>query len=75
MIDANKFLDELNKNDLKFFSGVPDSLLKNLNYAIEKKFKSKHYVAANEGSAIAIGIGYYLKTKSSLTKKIRLKNH
>lgn len=63
MIDANKFLDELNKNDLNFFSGVPDSLLKNLNYAIEKKFKSKHYVAANEGSAIAIGIGYYLKTK------------
>ena len=63
MIDANKFLDELKKNDLNFFSGVPDSLLKNLCFAIDKRFRSKHLVAANEGSAVGIGLGYYLKTR------------
>lgn len=63
MINITEFLVELKKNDLTFFSGVPDSLLKNLCFAIDKKFKSKHFVAANEGSAIGIGLGYYLKTK------------
>jgi len=63
VIKANKFLDELKKNDLNFFSGVPDSLLKELCFAIDKRFKSNHYTAANEGSAIGIGIGYHLKTK------------
>ena len=63
MISTNKFIDELKKNDLDFFSGVPDSLLKDLCFTIDKKFKSRHHVAANEGSAIGIGIGYHLKTK------------
>ena len=63
MININQFLDELYKNDLTFFSGVPDSLLKHLCFEIDKRFYSKHYVAANEGSAIGIGLGYYLKTK------------
>ena len=63
MITTNKFIDELNKNDLKFFSGVPDSVLKEFCFSVDKKIGSKHYVAANEGSAIGIGIGYHLKTK------------
>jgi phosphonopyruvate decarboxylase len=63
VIDPNEFVNELKKNDLNFFTGVPDSLLKDLCLIFEKKFKTKHYVAANEGSAIAIGLGYYLKTK------------
>ena len=63
MIEASKFLDELSRNDLNFFSGVPDSLLKEFCFAIDKKFRTKHYVAANEGSAIGIGIGYHLRTK------------
>ena len=64
MISTTKFINELQRNDLNFFSGVPDSLLKNFCFAIEKNLKLKHTVAANEGSAIAIGIGYYLKTKN-----------
>ena len=63
MISADKFLNELNKNDLNFFSGVPDSLLKDLSFEIEAKFQSRHYIAANEGSAVGIGIGYHLRTK------------
>ena len=54
MINTKEFLEELLKNDLTFFSGVPDSLLKNLCFAIDKKFKSKHIVAANEGAAVSI---------------------
>ena len=63
MIPTNKFIDELKKNDLKFFSGVPDSVLKEFCFLVDKKIGSKHYVAANEGSAISLGIGYHLKTK------------
>ncbi len=63
MIPTIKFIDELKKNDLKFFSGVPDSVLKEFCFLVDKKIGSKHYVAANEGSAISIGIGYHLKTK------------
>ena len=63
MISIKAFIEELKKNKLNFFSGVPDSLFKDLCYAIENEFQSKHVVAANEGSAAALGIGYHLKTK------------
>ena len=63
MINVNAFIEELRKNGLNFFCGVPDSLLKSFCFEIERKFKSKHCVAANEGSAIAIGLGYHLKTR------------
>ena len=63
MISIEKFINELKNNNLNFFTGVPDSLFKDLCFAIDKKFKSRHCVAANEGSAVGIGIGYHLKTK------------
>ena len=62
MININDFIRSLKKNDLNFATGVPDSLLKNLCFKFEKQYKSNHIVAANEGAAIAIGIGYHLKT-------------
>ena len=63
MISIKKFINQLKNNDLKFFTGVPDSLFKDLCFEIKKQFKSNHIVAANEGSAVGIGIGYHLKTK------------
>ena len=63
MISINKLINEFKINNLNFFSGVPDSLFKDLCFAIDKEFKTKHCVAANEGSAVGIGIGYHLKTK------------
>ena len=46
-----------------FFSGVPDSVLKATSSYFSKKKKSKnHFITANEGSAIAMGIGYNLAT-------------
>mgnify|MGYP006092974219 FL=1 len=62
MININDFIKNLKKNDLNFVTGVPDSLLKNLCFEFEKQFKNNHIVAANEGAAVAIGIGYHLKT-------------
>ena len=62
MIDIENFVKELIKNDLKFCSGVPDSLFKELCFLFEEKFKKNHIVAANEGSAVGLGIGYYLST-------------
>ena len=51
------------KNKINFFSGVPDSLLKNICAYISDHANTKnHIIAANEGNALAIGIGYYLAT-------------
>ena len=61
MIDPNKFSKILYKK-VKLTVGVPDSLLKHVCNSFEKKFKKKHIVSTNEGSAVAIGIGYHLQT-------------
>ena len=63
MISIKKLINTLKKNKINFFTGVPDSILKNLSYYFNALHKSKHIIATNEGSAVAIGIGYYLSTK------------
>jgi len=62
VININSFIKCLKKNGFNFVTGVPDSLLKNLCFEFENQYKKKHVVAANEGSAVAIGIGYHLKS-------------
>ena len=63
MIDSEFFFKSLAKNNINFFSGVPDSLLKNICDYISDHAESKnHIIAANEGNALAIGIGYHLAT-------------
>jgi len=48
-------------NDIVFFTGVPDSSLKDFCAYVEKVTPyEKHIIAANEGNAIAIAAGYYL---------------
>ena len=61
MIQVNQLINLLKKNNCDFYSGVPDSILKNLSTVLQKK--KKHIIATNEGSAISIGIGYYLSKK------------
>ena len=63
MIEVSKLFKLLKKSGIDFFSGVPDSILKNTKYELEKKNRKQHIVAANEGSAIASCIGYFLSTK------------
>jgi len=63
MIYVDSFINLLKKNKIDFFTGVPDSVLKNLTIEFETLSKKKHIIAANEGSAVSTGIGYHLATK------------
>ena len=64
MIDANHLFLFLKKNKIHFFTGVPDSILKDFSYVLELyKKKITNIITANEGSAIALAAGNYLSTK------------
>ena len=60
MINPIKFLKFLKKQDISFYTGVPDSLMKSFCSLVEKD--KDHIPAVNEGSAIGLGIGYHLAT-------------
>ncbi len=63
MIDCKKFYEMLVNNDLDFFAGVPDSLLKDFcAYITDNSPPQKNIIAANEGNAIALASGYHLAT-------------
>ena len=61
-ISPKLFLNHLLDNNVDFFTGVPDSLLKYLCLCIDNntEIRDKHIIAANEGSAIALASGYYI---------------
>ncbi len=61
MISPKKLFTELKKNDISFFSGVPDSILKKFINYLPKN--NNHIIASNEGSAVGIAIGYNLSKK------------
>tara|TARA_Y100000590_G_scaffold470532_1_gene666085 strand:- start:2117 stop:3262 length:1146 start_codon:yes stop_codon:yes gene_type:complete len=61
--NPKKLYDFLIQNKIDFFSGVPDSLLKEFCLCIDNNSNNKeHIIAANEGNAIAHAAGYYLGT-------------
>jgi len=63
-IDVDFLFDKLKKNNINFFTGVPDSLLKDFcAYVNDNTEKDKHVIASNEGNAVAIAAGYYFGTK------------
>ena len=63
MIDTLKFFNSLKKNKIDFFTGVPDSLLKEFCFCVtENTNKSQHIINANEGSSIGLSVGYNLAT-------------
>ena len=63
MLNSKKIFDYLFEKEVKFFTGVPDSLLKNFcSYITDHTYKSNHIIAANEGNALSLGIGYHLST-------------
>ena len=61
MIKVDALINLLKKNNTNFFTGVPDSVLKELSSYL--KNKRNHIIATNEGAAVSIGIGHYLSTK------------
>ncbi len=63
MIDPKFFVEHLAEKGLSFYTGVPDSLLKDLcAYITGHSSKEKHIIAANEGGAVALAAGYHLAT-------------
>jgi len=63
MINTERFYNLLKDNGIDFFTGVPDSLLKNICAYISDNVSDKnHIIAANEGGAVALGAGYHLAT-------------
>ena len=63
MIDPKVFFEALQGHRVQFFTGVPDSLLKNFcAYVDEHAAEGTHVITANEGSAIALAAGYHLAT-------------
>ena len=63
MIKIGSLINILKKNNINFFTGVPDSILKELSIKLQANNEKNHVIAANEGSAVSIGIGHYLSTK------------
>lgn len=63
MITPGSFFNSLTRLGLEFFVGVPDSLLKELCKEISNSVPAKnHVIAANEGGAIGLAVGYHLAT-------------
>jgi phosphonopyruvate decarboxylase len=63
MISPENFFEVLKKNEVNFFTGVPDSLLKDFcAYVTDNVTPENHIINSNEGAAIALASGYYLST-------------
>lgn len=63
MVNLENLFDQLKKNQIRFFTGVPDSFLNDFCQYLCKNYSERHHImAANEGNAIAIAAGYYLAT-------------
>lgn len=61
MFSCIDFVKVLQKNNIGFFTGVPDSLLKDACLCISETIE-EHYITANEGAAIGLATGNYLST-------------
>jgi phosphonopyruvate decarboxylase len=65
MFFAEDLLSQFQKNNINFYTGVPDSVLKNFTILLEKERKNNnHIIAANEGLAVSLAIGYFLSSKN-----------
>jgi len=61
VLAAEAVFDALRGRGATFFTGVPDSLLRELCSCIEERASSTgHVIAANEGAAVALAAGHHL---------------
>ena len=58
-----EFFKILENHKIIFFTGVPDSLLKEFCLCLDEHVSNKyHIITANEGNGVALGAGYHLAT-------------
>lgn len=63
MIKPINYLNKLKALGVSFFTGVPDSLLKEFCACVSETCnQDSHLITANEGAAVGLSIGYYLGT-------------
>lgn len=63
MIKIQDLYNLLVKNNIDFFTGVPDSLMKDFsNYLEDNISETNHLISCNEGNSVSYGIGYHLAT-------------
>jgi len=63
MLNTMKYFEYLIELNINFFTGVPDSLLKQICACISDNEDENHIIAANEGNAVGLAAGYHLATK------------
>ena len=63
MIEANKLISFFKRQNINFYTGVPDSVLKEFCLIVDKFPEKNHVRAVNEGSAVAIAAGYSMSKK------------
>ena len=63
MVNLKDLFEALDRLGVKFFTGVPDSLLNDFCLYMEANIPDgRHVMAANEGNAVAIAAGNYMAT-------------
>jgi len=63
MLNPKDIYETFKEEKIDFFTGVPDSLLKDIcAYITDNTPKENNIIAANEGNAIGIATGYHLAT-------------
>ncbi|BDD11960.1 sulfopyruvate decarboxylase subunit beta (plasmid) [Fulvitalea axinellae] len=63
MINVASFYNCLLNQGVEFFTGVPDSLLKNIcAYIKDHTVPERNIIAANEGASVALAAGYHMAT-------------
>jgi phosphonopyruvate decarboxylase len=63
MLKCKNFYTLLIKNGIDFFTGIPDSLLKDFcAYITDNTKDENNIIVANEGNAVALAAGYHLAT-------------
>lgn len=63
MIHPKDFFSALNCRGVGFYVGVPDSLLANFcSYVDDNGGEKQHLIAANEGNAVGLAMGYHMAT-------------
>ncbi len=66
MLKPTDLLDFLKSKDVRFYTGVPDSLLKEFCACVDQELSDdQHVIAANEGAAIGLAIGHHLSNGST----------
>ncbi len=61
MINTSRFYEALTSRGIDFFTGVPDSLLKDIcAFISDNAPNERHIIAANEGASVGLAVGSYL---------------